>query len=339
MEGFKEVDKQDLKIETVKVDMIRPLCFKDYIGQEELKNHMAIVIESAKMRSRSLPHTLIYGQPGLGKTTLATILANEMGKNIFYTSAPAIEKPADLVSLLIKLQDGDILFIDEIHGLKIQTEEIIYPAMEDKVVDINIPTAKENNIIRIPLKNFTLIGATTKPGKMSNPFRDRFPIQLQLKYYAVEELSQIIKRTASIVNLKIDDIAAFELAKRSRGTARIANNLLERAGDYAIVKNNSHVTIDIVKEAMDYMKIDEFGLDSIDRKIIYILYHHYKNKATGLKNLANTVQEDVETVENIVEPYLLQQKIIIRTERGRILTDFGIEYAKKISNTDINIIQ
>lgn len=339
MDNFKEVKRQETKVEPIKMDMIRPLYFKDYIGQEELKSHMAVVIESAKIRSRSLPHTLIYGQPGLGKTTLATILANEMGTNIVYTSAPAIEKPADLVSLLIKLQDGDILFIDEIHGLKIQTEEIIYPAMEDRVVDINIPSAKDNNIIRIPLKNFTLIGATTKPGKMSNPFRDRFPIQLQLKYYEVQELSQIIKRTASIVKLNIDDDAAYELAKRSRGTARIANNLLDRAGDYAIVKNNSYVNIDIVREAMDYMKIDEIGLDSIDRKIIYILYNHYKNKATGLKNLANTVQEDVETVENIVEPYLLQQKIIIRTERGRVLTDFGIEYAKKIANTDIDINQ
>lgn len=330
MDDFKEVRKQELTFTDIKHDKIRPLYFKDYIGQEELKYHMSIVIESAKIRDTSLSHTLVYGQPGLGKTTLATIIANELGKNIIYTSAPAIEKPADLVALLIKLNDGDILFIDEIHGLKIQTEEILYPAMEDNVVDINIPSAKENSIIRIPLKKFTLIGATTKPGKMSNPFRDRFPIQLQLKYYEIDELSQIIKRTASIVNLKVDDDAALELAKRSRGTARIANNLLARAGDYAIVKNNSHITIEIVKESMDYMKIDDFGFDSLDRKVIYILYTHYKNKPTGLKNIANTIQEEIETIENIVEPYLLQKKIIMRTERGRILTDFGIEYAEKI---------
>lgn len=332
MEGFNEVKKQEYHLESLKHDKIRPLYFKDYIGQEDLKNHMSVIIESAKIRGTSLAHTLVYGQPGLGKTTLATVIANELGKNIIYTSGPAIEKPADLVSLLIKLNDGDILFIDEIHGLKIQTEEILYPAMEDNVVDINIPTSKENNVIRIPLKNFTLIGATTKPGKMSNPFRDRFSIQLQLKYYEVEELSQIIKRTASILNLKIDDDAANELAKRSRGTARIANNLLGRAADYAIVKNNAHATIDIVRESMEYMKIDDLGLDSLDRKIIYTLFTHYKNKPTGLKNIANTIQEEVETIENIVEPYLLQKKIIMRTERGRILTDFGIEYAEKIIN-------
>ncbi len=330
MEGFREARSQNTSFENIKHDIVRPLFFKDYIGQEELKNHMSIVIESAKIREKPLSHTLLYGQPGLGKTTLATIIANELGKNIIYTSAPAIEKPGDLVALLIKLQDGDILFIDEIHGLKIQTEEILYPAMEDKVVDISVATSKENKVVRIPLKNFTLIGATTKPGKMSTPFRDRFPIQLQLKYYEIEDLTKIIKRTAKIVGLHIDEDAAVELAKRSRGTARIANNLLDRAGDYAIVKNNSHVTISIVEEAMEYMKIDDLGLDSTDRKLIYTLYTHYKNKPTGLKNIANTIQEEIETIENIVEPYLLQKKIIMRTERGRILTEFGINYAQKI---------
>lgn len=332
MDGFNQFNKDVKKIDIVEQDKIRPLTFTDYIGQEELKDHLSVLIESAKIRNKALAHSLLYGQPGLGKTTLATIIANELGKNIVYTSAPAIEKNADLARLLLTLNDGDILFIDEIHGLRPQTEEMLYPAMEDKLIDITIPSAngRDNNVVRLPLKNFTLIGATTRPGKLSAPLRDRFTIQLQLKYYDVEELKRIIIRTAGILSLKIDDDAALEIAKRSRGTARIANNYLGVAGDYAIVKNNCHIKLDIAETAMTVLKIDELGLNQLDRKIIFAMFTLYKNKAAGVKSIATSIQEEVDTIENMVEPYLLQKNLIMKTERGRALTDLGVEYAEKL---------
>lgn len=332
MDGFNQFNKEVPSNSIVEQDKIRPLYFNDYIGQEELKAHLSVLIESARIRNKALAHSLLYGQPGLGKTTLATIIANELGKNIVYTSAPAIEKNADLARLLLTLQDGDVLFIDEIHGLKAQTEEMLYPAMEDKLIDITIPSpnGRENNVVRLPLKNFTLIGATTRPGKLSSPLRDRFTIQLQLKYYDVDELKRIIIRTAGILNLTIDDDAAHEIAKRSRGTARIANNFLGVAGDYAIVKNNCHIKLDIAKTAMNVLKIDELGLNELDRKIIFAMFKLYKNKPTGVKSLATSIQEEVDTIENMVEPYLLQKNLIMKTERGRALTDLGVEYAEKL---------
>lgn len=332
MDGFNQFNKDVKKIDIIEQDKIRPLTFTDYIGQEETKEHLSVLIESAKIRNKALAHSLLYGQPGLGKTTLATIIANELGKNIVYTSAPAIEKNADLARLLLTLNDGDILFIDEIHGLRPQTEEMLYPAMEDKLIDITIPSAngRDNNVVRLPLKNFTLIGATTRPGKLSAPLRDRFIIQLQLKYYDVEELKRIISRTAGILNLSIDDDAAMEIAKRSRGTARIANNYLGVAGDYAIVKNNCHIKLDIVESAMTVLKIDELGLNQLDRKIIFSMFTLYKNKPAGVKSIATSIQEEVDTIENMVEPYLLQKNLIMKTERGRALTDLGVEYAEKL---------
>lgn len=337
MEGFNQIKREDTIIDTQEQEKIRPLNFKDYIGQKDLKTHLSILIESAKIKNKSLSHVLLYGQPGLGKTTLATVIANELGKKIICTSAPAIEKPADLAGLLLSLNDGDILFVDEIHGLKTHTEEILYPAMEDMLIDITVPSHKENKIIRLPLKKFTLIGATTRPGKLTGPLRDRFPVQLQLKYYEIDELKEIIHRTARILTLTIDDDAATEIALRSRFTARIANNLLSISGDYAIVKNNGHITLDIALAAMNVLRIDNLGLDQLDRKIIYALYHLYKNKPTGLKSLATTVQEVADTVENMVEPYLLQKNFIIKTERGRMLTDTGIEYAQKLVSSGFHI--
>jgi Holliday junction DNA helicase RuvB len=332
MDGFNQFNKDVKKIDIVEQDKIRPITFTDYIGQEELKSHLSVLIESAKIRNKSLAHSLLYGQPGLGKTTLATIIANELGKNIVYTSAPAIEKNADLARLLLTLKEGDVLFIDEIHGLRPQTEEMLYPAMEDNLIDITIPSAngRDNKVVRLPLKNFTLIGATTRPGKLSAPLRDRFNIQLQLKYYDVDELKRIIIRTSGILNLKIDDDAALELAKRSRGTARIANNYLTVAGDYAIVKNNCHIKLDIVETAMTVLKIDELGLNQLDRKIIFSMFTLHKNKPAGVKSLATSIQEEVDTIENMVEPYLLQKNLIMKTERGRALTDLGVEYAEKL---------
>jgi len=337
MDGFSEIKKTDIIKEVSAQEKIRPLNFENYIGQKHLKEHLLVLIESSQIRKKSLAHTLLFGQPGLGKTTLATIIANELGKNIVYTSAPAIEKTADLAGLLLNLNDGDVLFIDEIHGLKTQTEEMLYPAMEDRLIDITIPSARENKVVRLPLKNFTLIGATTRPGKLSAPLRDRFTVQLQLQYYDVEELKEIVKRTANILNLTIDDAAAQEIAQRSRGTARIANNLLSISGDYAIVKNNCHITVHIAETAMNVLKIDELGLDQIDRKVIFALYSLYKNKPTGIKSLATSIQEESDTVEGMIEPYLLQKNLIIKTERGRMLTDTGIIYAQKLVSSGFYI--
>lgn len=330
MEGFSRQNQNEQMDTNIQQDKIRPLKFSDYIGQEELKDHLSIMIESAKIRKTSLRHILLYGQPGLGKTTLATIIANELGSNIVYTSAPAIEKPADLAGILLNLNDGDILFIDEIHGLKIQTEEMLYPAMEDRLIDIAVPSARENKVLRLQLKNFTLIGATTKPGKISGPLRDRFIHQMQLNYYNNNELKEIIKRTSKILNFKIDEEAAEEIAKRARGTARLANNYLGVAGDYAVVRSDSNITKEIAGIALDILKIDEYGMNQIDRKVINAMYTLYKCKPVGFGSVAKSIQEEVDTVENLVEPYLLQKKFIMKTEKGRVLTETGMEYAKNL---------
>ncbi len=341
MEGFKQVNNNENEGKSnndyLPQDKIRPLNFEDYIGQNDIKEHLKILIESAKIRDESLGHTLIYGQPGLGKTTLAAIIAKELGKNIVYTSAPAIEKTADLAGLLLNLNEGDVLFIDEIHGLKIQIEEMLYPAMEDKLIDITVPSARESKVIRLPLKNFTLIGATTRPGKLSAPLRDRFIVQLQLNYYEIEDLKRILQRNASILNLKLDDEAAFEIAKRSRGTARIANRFLDTARDYAVVKNNSHITLDIADTAMKVLKVDDLGLNQLDRKVIFSMYTTYKCRGVGVKSIATSIQEENDTIENLVEPYLLQKGLIAKTEKGRILTDIGKEYAQKLMDSGFYI--
>lgn len=309
---------------------LRPISFDTYIGQEEIKEHLKISIEAAKKRNKSISHILLYGPPGLGKTTLAGIIANQMNKKIIYTSAPSIEKPADIASLLLQLNTGDILFIDEVHSLKKQFEEILYPAMEDFKLDISIQDGSNNKIMRIDLPNFTLIGATTNPGNLTNPFRDRFMHCKQLKYYTQEELVRIINRSSKIMDLEIHEEAAKKIAERSRGTARIANNLLSLVGDYAIVENNSIINNEITEKALNSLNIDKKGLDYLDRKILKTIYINYNNKPVGLKNLASAIGEDKETIEYMSEPYLMQINLLTRTHRGRILTEEGISYIKNI---------
>ena len=308
---------------------LRPVAFDDYIGQEKLKKQLKVFVEAAKIKNKPLPHTLFFGPPGLGKTTIAEILANELDKKIIYTSAPAIEKGGDLASLIMELERGDILFIDEIHALKKVFEEMMYPAMEDFSLDITVGTNGENKIMRIPTAEFTLIGATTRPGLLSSPFRDRFTISQGLDYYTIDDLTSIIKRSSSILSLEIENEAANEIAKRSRGTARVANNLLKIVGDYGIVKNNGLISFDIAQEALNDFEIDHIGLDITDRKILHSMYYIYKKKPVGVKNLATYIGEDKETIEAMVEPYLLQMGLVARTERGRLLTDKGLEYVEK----------
>ena len=299
-------------------NILRPQTLKEYIGQNKVKENMKIYIESAKKRNEPLDHCWRYGPPGLGKTTLANIIANEMNSKIKITSGPAIDKPGDLASILTGLAENDVLFIDEIHRLRKNIEEILYPALEDYTLDIMIgkgPTAKS---IRINLPKFTLIGATTKAGTLSTPLRDRFGITERLELYSVDDLKTIINRSARILNIKIDDDASFEIARRSRGTPRIANRLLKRVRDYAIVLGNGSISIDITKKALDKLEIDELGLDALDKRLLKALIEQYNGRPVGVETLATTLGEEVSTIEDVYEPYLIQIGFISRTPRGRI---------------------
>lgn len=297
---------------------LRPQFLKEYIGQNKVKENMKVYIEAAKRRKEPLDHVLLYGPPGLGKTTLANIIANEMHSNIKITSGPAITKPGDMAALLTGLAENDILFIDEIHRINRNIEEILYPALEDYKLDIIIgkgPTAKS---IRINLPKFTIVGATTKAGSLTTPLRDRFGIVERLELYCLEDLKTIIKRTAGILEVDIDEESIAEIARRSRGTPRIANRLVKRIRDYATVVGDGKIDISIAKLGLEKLEIDELGLDKIDRKILDVMINKYGGKPIGIETLATTVGEDIDTIEDVYEPYLIQIGFIARTPRGRV---------------------
>lgn len=305
---------------------LRPVTLDEYVGQENVKEQLKISIEAAKQRSQSLDHVLLYGPPGLGKTTLSNIIAHELGVNIRITSGPAIEKPGDLAALLTGLQENDVLFIDEIHRLPRTVEEILYPAMEDYSLDLIIGKGPSARSLRMPLSHFTLIGATTRAGQLTTPLRDRFGIQHKLELYTHEELKQIIKRSASILEIGITEDGALELAKRSRGTPRIANRLLKRVRDYAQVKGNGNIDLDITNYALSKLDIDELGLDNLDRRILSTIIKFYNGGPVGLETLAVTIGEEAITIEDVYEPYLIQIGFIKRTSRGRCVTKLAYDH-------------
>lgn len=307
---------------------IRPEYLADYIGQKEVKENIKVYIEAAKMRREPLDHVLLYGPPGLGKTTLANIIANELGVNIKTASGPSIEKAGDLAAILSSLEPGDVLFIDEIHRMPSYIEEILYPAMEDFVLDIIIGGEGNTRNIRINLPPFTLVGATTRAGDLTSPLRDRFGIIAKLQYYTNEELVDIIKRTSRVLNIPIEDDASLELARRSRGTPRIANRLFKRVRDFALVEGDGIINLDITKRALERLKIDDKGLDDTDHQLLKAIIEKFNGGPVGIESVASSIGEEVTTIEDVYEPYLLQQGFIKRTPRGRMVTPLAYEHLK-----------
>ena len=305
---------------------LRPTTLEEYVGQNKAKENLKVYIEAAKKRNDVLDHVLLYGPPGLGKTTLASIIANEMGVNIRITSGPAIEKQGDLAALLTNLGENDILFIDEIHRLNRSVEEILYPALEDFALDIIIGKGPAARSIRLPLPKFTLIGATTRAGQLSTPLRDRFGVISKLEMYSPEELASIVTRSAGLLGIDIDEDGAYEIASRSRGTPRIANRLLKRVRDFAQVKGDGRITLDIAQYALGMLEIDELGLDNVDRKMLETIINIYNGGPVGLETLSATIGEEAVTIEDVYEPYLMQIGFLSRTLRGRCVTALGYEH-------------
>jgi holliday junction DNA helicase RuvB len=324
-----EADANEISLE----QSLRPQTLKQYIGQDQVKKSLEIFIEAARLRKETLDHVLLYGPPGLGKTTLAVIIANEMGVNIRTTSGPAIERPGDLAAILTALEPGDVLFIDEIHRLPRTIEEVLYPAMEDFCLDIVIGKGPSARSVRLDLPPFTLVGATTRAGSLSAPLRDRFGVLSRLEYYKEDQLKNIVLRTADLFETKIDEQSAAEIARRARGTPRIANRLLRRVRDFAQVKGNGEIDLALARESLELLQVDKLGLDHIDHKLLKGIIERFRGGPVGLDTIAASIGEESETIEDVYEPYLLQIGFLQRTPRGRIVTElvyrhFGMEPPK-----------